>query len=377
MSYVLAVLEVGLVFQTVKIRDGHDNFFTPLRLLFATLVVIGHSFAVALRDPSSEPHIFFHYTFSYLAVNLFFIASGFLVTKSMLYRGDVAEYSAARFLRIYPGLLIHVLFVMFIIGPLATSLSLGDYVTHIDFLKQPFIVLSFISAQMYLPGIFEGNAEQMGSAPLWTLRYEILAYIGTAIIFSLGLLKKKWMVLAQFILPSMAWILAEAFGVYDALPGTVQNLLRFGIAYGLGAAIYAYRDRLSFHALGIPVIIGLAVITAKLQVFEVTMNVMLAYIIMWAAYIKAPKLNFLRKLSDVSYGVYIYHWCILQLIFMWMPELSVAALFLISLPITFALATLSWHFVEKPMLNHKSKFSKYLRFGRKKQSYDVKVMLAD
>jgi len=365
------------MFKAVKIRDGHDNFFTPLRLLFATLVVIGHSFAVALRDPSVEPSVFFHYSFSYLAVNLFFIASGFLVTKSMLYRGDVAEYSSARFLRIYPGLLVHVLFVMFIIGPLATSLALGDYFTHIDFLKQPFVVLSFISAQMYLPGIFENNAEQMGSAPLWTLRYEFLAYIGTAIIFSMGFLKKKWMVLAQFIFPSIAWIAAQALGFFELMPGTAQNLLRFGIAYGLGAAIYAYRDRLSFHALGIPLMIGLAALTAKLHVFEVTMNLMLAYFVMWAAYIKAPKLNFLKKLNDVSYGVYIYHWCILQLIFMWMPKLSVAALFIITLPITFLLATLSWHFVEKPMLSHKNGFSKYLRFGRKKPSYDSKALLLD
>lgn len=365
------------MFKAVKIRDGHDNFFTPLRLLFATLVVIGHAFAVALRDPMSEPQLFFHYTFSYLAVNLFFIASGFLVTKSMLYRGDVAEYSSARFLRIYPGLLVHVLFVMFIIGPLATSLTLGDYFTHVDFLKQPFVVLSFLSAQMWLPGIFESNAEQMGSAPLWTLRYEILAYIGTAIIFSMGLLKKKWMALAQFIVPSIAWVAAHGLGVFEAMPGTAQNLLRFGIAYGLGAAIFAYRDRLSFHAVGIPLMIGLAVLTSKFQAFEVTMNLMLAYMIMWAAYIKAPKLNFLQKLSDVSYGVYIYHWCILQLVFMWMPKLSVAALFVITLPITFILASLSWHFVEKPMLKHKTGFSKYLRFGRKKQSYDAKAVLLD
>ena len=361
----------------VKIRDGHDNFFTPLRLLFATLVVIGHSFVVALRDPMLDPQVFFHYTYSYLAVNLFFIASGFLVTKSMLYRGDVAEYSSARLLRIFPGLFVHVLFVMFIIGPLATSLSLGEYFTHIDFLKQPFVVLSFISTQMWLPGIFESNAEQMGSAPLWTLRYEILAYIGTAIIFSLGLLKKKWMALAQFIVPSIAWVAAHRFGIFDAMPATIQNLLRFGIAYGLGAAIYAYRDRLSFHALAIPAVIGLAVVTSKLQVFEVTMNVMLAYMVMWAAYVKAPKLNFLQKLSDVSYGVYIYHWCILQLIFMWMPNLSVAGLFAIALPITFLIATLSWHFVEKPLLRHKTSFSKYLRFGRKKPSYDAKAVLLD
>jgi len=309
----------------------------------------------------SEPKIFYQYTFSYLAVNLFFIASGFLVTKSMLYRGDIAEYSSARLLRIYPGLMVHVLFVMLIIGPLATSLSFGEYFTHVDFLKQPFVVLSFISAQMWLPGVFESNAEHMASAPLWTLRYEIMAYIGTAIIFSLGLLKKKWMALAQFILPSIAWIVSHSLGIFEAMPGTVQNLMRFGIAYGLGAAIYAYRDRLSFHILGIPVII----------------DVMLAYMIMWAAYIKAPKLNFLQKLSDVSYGVYIYHWCILQLLFMWMPNLSVMNLFLIALPITFILASLSWHFVEKPMLKHKTGFSKYLRFGRKKQAYDAKAMLVE
>ena len=361
----------------VKIRDGHDNFFTPLRLLFASLVVIGHAYGVALRDPMSEPHIFYHYTFSYLAVNLFFIASGFLVTKSMLYRGDTTEFGVARFLRIYPGLFIHMLFVMLVIGVLSTSLPLIEYFTHIDFLKQPFVVLSFASAQMWLPGIFESNAEQMGSAPLWTLRYEIMAYIGTAIIFTLGFMKKKWMVLAQFILPSMAWIVAQGTGLYDVLPGTFQSLLRFGIAYGLGATIFAYRERLSFHALGIPVMVVLAMLTSKFQVFEVTMNLMLAYMIMWAAYVKAPKLDFLKKLSDVSYGVYIYHWAILQLLFMWFPNLSVMGLFLITFPVTYWLATLSWHFVEKPMLSKKKSFAKLLRFGRKVPKYDGKAMLLD
>ena len=365
------------MFQRVKIRDGHDNFFTPLRLLFATLVVIGHTFSVALRDPSSEPHMFYHYTFSYLAVNLFFIASGFLVTKSMLYRGDVAEYSSARLLRIYPALVVHVLFVMLVIGPLATSLSLGEYFTHIDFFKQPFIVLSFITTEMWLPSVFESNAEQMAGAPLWTLRYEVLAYIGTAIIFSLGLLKKKWMALAQFIVPSIGWVVVHSLGIYDAIPATFQALLRFGIAYGLGAAIYAYRDRLSFHLIGIPIVIGAAALASKFQVFEVTMNLMLAYMIMWAAYVKAPKLDFLKKFSDVSYGVYIYHWCILQLVFMMLPNISVTGLLGITMPITFLLAHLSWHFVEKPMLKHKTSFSNYLRFGRKKPIYDAKVMLAD
>ena len=365
------------MFKSVNIRDGHDNFFTPLRLLFAILVVVGHTFNVALRDSMGEPHVFYHYNFSYLAVNLFFIASGFLVTKSMLYRGDIAEFASARILRIYPALAALVLFAMFVIGPLATSLPWAEYFTHVDFYKQPLAVLSFAQTEMYLPGIFETNDEQMAGAPLWTLRYEFLAYIGTAIIFSLGFMKKKWMVLAQFILPSIAWVVVHGLGIYDNIPATLQALLRFGIAYGLGAAIFAYRDRLSFHALGIPVMVLLAALTSKFQVFEVTMNLMLAYFVMWAAYVKAPKLNFLQNLSDVSYGIYIYHWCVMQIVFMWMPNLSVMGLFLITLPVTYWLATLSWHFVEKPMLSKKKSFSRVLRFGSKVPKYDAKTVLLD
>ena len=119
------------------IREGHDNFFTPLRLLFASLVVFGHTFAIALRDSTSEPHVLYHYTFSYLAVNLFFIASGFLVTKSMVYRGDTPSFISARALRIFPALIVHVLFVMLIIGPLGTKVPLFEFFSDPNWYMQP------------------------------------------------------------------------------------------------------------------------------------------------------------------------------------------------------------------------------------------------
>ena len=184
-----------------EFREGHDNFFTPLRLLFASLVVLGHAFVIGLREAGTEPHVFHHYTFSYLAVNLFFIASGFLVTKSMVYRGDTPSFVSARALRIFPALIVHVLFVMFIIGPLATKASLSDFFTDPDWFLQPLKVLTFFDTDMSMPRIFETNGEQLGSGTLWTLRYEVIAYIGTLAVFSLGLLRKKWMVLLQFVLP--------------------------------------------------------------------------------------------------------------------------------------------------------------------------------
>jgi len=376
------------MFSKVKIREGHDNFFTPVRLLFALMVLVGHAFVVSQGGSSSEPAIFFHYRPSYLAVNLFFIASGFLVTKSMLYRGDLTEYSSARLLRIYPALIIHVLVVMLLIGPFVTQTPMGQYLADPQFWTQPFKVLSFAETDMVLPGAFASNHEQIGSGALWTLRYEILAYIGTAIAFSLGLLRHKWMLIMQFVLFALAWPIAHLTGIYEALPATLQSILRFGIAYGLGAAIYAVQDRLSFHIAGvflIPLLIaplGFAyldfletgTITVLASLFEIATSLWLGYIVFWMAYVTIPALNGLKSLSDTSYGIYIYHWVVLQAI--WYSYhaitgevISTWPLMALALPVTIAIAWLSWHLVEKPMLKKKVSFSKALksRFGKGKK----------
>ncbi len=345
----------------VKIRDGHDNFFTPLRFLFAYLVLIGHSFVVSGGDSSAEPHVFYHYTFSYIAVNLFFIASGFLVTASMLYRKDAASFASARFLRIYPGLFVHILIMMFVFGVMTTSLPIGEYLTHKQTLIQPLLVLPFIKSQMFLPGIVENNHEHMASAALWTLRYEVLAYMGTFAAFSLGLMRQKWMLAAQFILFLLAWPVLHLSGLVDHLPATLQLLLRFGLVYGLGAAIYAFRDKIKFHILGIPVMFGLAALSHKTVMFEPVLDMALAYALFWAAYVKLPKLNIMKTMPDVSYGLYIYHWSVLQGIRHYWPEVTTLQLILLSTPISIALAALSWYLIEKPALKLKDRLTEHLR----------------
>jgi len=363
--------------ETFAIREGHDNFFTPLRLIFASLVVLGHAYAVALRDSTLEPQVIYHYTFSYLAVNLFFIASGFLVTKSMVYRGDTPSFISARVLRIFPALIVHVLFVMLIIGPLATSLSLREFFSHPDWYLQPLKVLTFYNTDMSMPGIFETNAEHFGSVPLWTLRFEVIAYIGTLVIFALGLLRKKWMVLAQFVGPCLGWIIGHRLGVFDQLPGTIVNLFRFGIAYGLGATIYAYRERLSFSWLTVIALIIGSYIVKDTPVMEVIMNALLAWAVFRIAYMKAPKWNWTQRIPDLSYGIYIYHWCILQILFYWLPHLSVLELFALTFPPTVGLAALSWYIIEKPMLRTKTRFADWLRHIGLKQPELRKPLLLD
>ena len=348
----------------VIIRDGHDNFFTPLRLVFALLVVIGHAFAISYGNAEHEPTILFQYSFSYLAVNLFFITSGFLVTGSMLHRGDQPGFIAARILRIYPALIVHILFILLVIGPLVTRIPLSDYFSSFTVWAAPFKVLTFFDTDLILPGVFEANGEPHASAPLWTLRYEMLCYIGTALCFSLGFMRRRWMLLAQFIGPSLLWIVAQSLGWFDPLPASAENLCRFMIAYGLGATIFAYRDRIRFT---LPMILPLAVTLVLFRdtaVLEVAMNGLLAVIVMWLAYARLPKLNRLKSLSDISYGIYIYHWVVMQTIIHFIPGLGVAELFALGLGPTILLAWLSWTFVEKPMLRHKDRFGAWLRRSR-------------
>jgi len=284
----------------------------------------------------------------------------------MLYRKDMAEYGAARSLRIYPALIVHVFFVMMIAGPFVTNLPMKEFFTHPDFWTQPFQVLTFAETNMALPGAFATSHEQIGSGALWTLRYEVLAYIGTAIAFSLGLLKHKWMLLMQFLIFVAAWPIAKITGIYDQVPATVQAILRFGLAYGLGAAIYGFRDKLSFNLIGL-VLLGL--VTALFNgtiLFEIMTTLWLGYIVFWMAYVKIPALNSLKKLSDTSYGIYIYHWVILQWVFYKMPGLNPWELMAIAMPITILIAYASWHIVEKPMLKRKVSMSRWIKskFGK-------------
>ncbi len=358
------------------IREGHDNFFTPLRLLFASLVVLGHAFVIALRDASMEPDVLYHYGFSYLAVNLFFIASGFLVTKSMVYRGDTPSFISARTLRIFPALIVHVLFVMFVIGPLATKATLSAFFTDPDWYLQPLKVLTFLETNMTMPRIFETNGEQFGSAPLWTLRYEVLAYIGTLGVFSLGLLRKKWMVLLQFVLPSIGWIIGDTFGLFDEMPATVENMFRFGIAYGLGATIYAYHDRLNFSWVAVATLIGASYLLRETVVIEVIVNLLLAWLVFRLAYMRLPSFEWMQRIPDLSYGIYIYHWCILQMLFYWFPNLSVFELFALAFPPTVILAALSWYIIEKPALRSKTGFANWLRnIGIKPRGTNQELLL--
>src|SRR5215831_10545430 len=91
--------------------SGYDNNFTVLRLLAALLViwshnaVIAHGMAALTGDPELQG-AFYHLTgisLGRLAVNAFFVMSGFLLARSLALRPSPLAFVSARVLRIYPG----------------------------------------------------------------------------------------------------------------------------------------------------------------------------------------------------------------------------------------------------------------------------------
>ena len=69
--------------------------------------------------------------------------------------------------------------------------------------------------------------------------------------------------------------------------------------------------------------------------------------IQWRAY---------NRVGDYSYGLYVYAFPVQQTIISRIPGLTSVELFLVSFPVTLALAAISWHALERPMLALKSRF---------------------
>ena len=158
---------------------GRDNNFNLIRLMAALSVLFSHSVA-ALGLPSSREFFFDHLGLSLaeMAVDVFFVTSGFLVAGSLVNRGDVIAFLWARALRIYPAIWVMLILTVFVLAPALTTLSLADYFTsaktHEYFVK----CATLIGGVRYsLPGVFETmplHGEFNGS--LWTLPIELRLY---------------------------------------------------------------------------------------------------------------------------------------------------------------------------------------------------------
>ena len=345
----------------VQFIDGRNNNFNLIRFIAASMVIYGHCYPLTGRPKLTTQ---FGYDSGSIAVDVFFITSGFLVTGSLLSRYDLKFFSWSRVLRIFPALFINLIFCICVIGPFFTTLTLQDYFLHRQvfnfFFKNLFM---FFGNEGGLPGVFEKNHyETYVNGSLWTLQYEVKMYASIAILGLLCIYIKSNLFLKSFVVVStivssvlMSIILFKFLKHHD--PTYIDPHFRLGSMFFVGVYFYTQRSKVILSTTLFLVCIGVLIFFALLtNLLFIPYILLIGYIVFYLAYV--PK-YFLKKIShvpDYSYGLYIYSFPIQQSISLLYPSIDIPEMFLVSFSSTLVLAALSWHFVEKPALRMKKLF---------------------
>jgi peptidoglycan/LPS O-acetylase OafA/YrhL len=165
------------------------NNFDAIRLAMALLVVWSHSFAIYLGTEDNEPLSLLMnraYDSGKVAVLVFFVISGFLISHSLLNSKSVRQYFHRRVSRIYPGYIVATLLCAFVIVPAFSSRTLGD-ITLTEVVKA-------LGMNLLLQGYFPASDAFNGTSingSLWSIPYEFWCYIGLAALGIVGLLNYR------------------------------------------------------------------------------------------------------------------------------------------------------------------------------------------
>jgi peptidoglycan/LPS O-acetylase OafA/YrhL len=338
---------------------GRDNNFNLLRFTAAFLVLFSHSFVLSTGDAKTEPlRGWLGMTPGSIAVDVFFVTSGFLVTGSLLARGSVIQFLAARALRIYPGLIVAVLGTTLVVGLFFSTFSFVEFLgmreTWLHVLRNTTLITPR-GTSFNLPGVFANLPwPHAVNGSLWTLPYEVRMYATLALLWValsfLSFLKTNrhvWIGRASLLVAVLALIWHFSSRGASQLTAGPQLTAMFFI----GSAMYAYKDRIpmSWPAFWVSLAITL-IASLDTQTFFYSYMVTLPYMVMFLAMVPGGAVRGFNRMGDVSYGLYIYAFPVQQISVAMIPGIGPWQLFVVSAVGTLVLAFASWHLIEKPAL---------------------------
>jgi len=342
--------------------QSRDNNFNLIRFLAATLVLYSHSFPLSGGRGTLDPfYAFLGLGAAEIAVDVFFVTSGFLVAGSLFNRGNIIAFIWARVLRIYPALIVAVLFCVFVVGLYFTTEGIGDYLSDpktFKFLKRNATL--FWGIKYELPGVFGGVPfEGAVNGSLWTLPYEVKMYTYLAVIAGVVVFVQRrlnWPLLrGVFLLLAIA--AAGANIANHFWPFASRHFLHLFSMFFFGAAYYVYRDSVRLSWRLFLVIVAVLVLAAQnRQGLFVAYALLLPYTVFFLAYVPGGAVRAFNRVGDYSYGMYIYAFPIQQSIVALTPGISAYELAAKAFFATLVLAVLSWHLLEAPCLGMKGRY---------------------
>jgi peptidoglycan/LPS O-acetylase OafA/YrhL len=325
------------------------NNFDLLRLVFAAMVALVH-----VSDISGEPALngVSRVVSSDLAVKAFFVVSGFLIVMSYERSTSWRSYAEKRVRRIYPAYAVMIVLCASLLGVVST-VSWPQYfsATWLRYLVANLTFLNFL--QPTLPGVFEANKVPLVNGALWTLKVEVGFYLMVPILVWLS--------------QRIGWrlVLGSAY-----LMSTVYAGVLWSLTVSTGSDTYFQWSRqlpgqLSYFVAGAALFYLLPVFERKMPLFVVSALVLLGIDQVYGIALVEPAalavvvvaaglfayVGQVGKYGDLSYGVYILHFPIIQLLlhsgwFRGRPAALIAATVILTGAGAFAM----WHVVEKRWL---------------------------
>ncbi|MEL7078728.1 MAG: acyltransferase [Cyanobacteria bacterium J06648_1] len=356
-------------------KISRKNNFDLIRLLAALVVVAAHTADVS-QYAAFE---FISATFnSRLAVDIFFIISGFLIFRSFENSSSLTSYFQKRAKRILPAY-VAVIVISAVGLSLVSSLSFTKYF-NLEFFKYIFfnlITLNFL--QPTLPGVFENQEFQAVNMSLWTIKVEIMFYLVVPLIaYWLNKTNKAWGMVAIYlssILYSTAVVILINRVGSEGFIGQLEQQLPGQLAFFIsGAFLYSFYSQFRQNIVG-----ALAIATLIIVVHNFATQIYFAYPIALAVFtiyfcLIFKYLGNFGKYGDFSYGIYIWHFPILQVFVHFnlfeQPFIATPLLFVC----VFAASFISWNWIEKPFLNKRSHYVKAVEAtANEKQQVSAKV----
>lgn len=344
--------------QVVIIADAYaprrPNLLNVIRLLLAVGVIVWHSTSLTGKPYDGVAAEFLGAVF----VDGFFAVSGFLILRSWVRNPKVAEFLAARALRIFPAFWLCLVVTGLLFAPLSQLLAGSSPGFQADnalyIVRNAALWIFQFGIQDTLqdvpyPGVWNGS--------LWTLAWEFLCYLAVLGLGLLGLWKYRWSAAAAL---GVVW-LASAFSVDDVIGSdNVTNALRFSLMFLSGCVLAQFQDRIRISWAGAAAAAALVAASVWLPDYRLLGGPALAYLLIAIGGLVSRERLGLR--NDISYGVYIYAFPVQQLLATWGGANSEPLMFaLLATILTVPLAMLSWFGLERPMIRMRRKVTRPVR----------------
>lgn len=293
-----------------KNEDIGDNAFNAVRFLCCIIVILGHCIDISGIKVTYRAIIDMH-----VAVCVFFILSGFWVTKSFLIAPNIKKYTLKRVKRLLPLYYLTV-FLFAILCGFYSDLGLAGYFSNPLLYKYLFwnsIFLNFMSPS--LPGVF-GNVPINGA--LWTIKVEISFYIVLPILIYLlkrfDSVKKRNAFLCGIYLLSVIWSHGLAYiSNFIPIPSQLSYQLPGVMSYFVMGMVYLFNWDFLISKKNLFIVPAVIIFLLHyLTNTEIFMPATLSMILMWLG-TTFTSLQRVGKPVDYSYGMYLFHFPLINI----------------------------------------------------------------